>query len=323
MSVPVTILTGFLGSGKTTVLQKILAQENYGDTAVLVNEFGEVGIDQQLVAPIAPNVVLLDSGCLCCQIRGELKEALTGLLDARAQKSVPPFQKIVIETTGLAEPTPIIATIQADPMLTHQLAVARTITVVDAVNGNEMADSGNRVWTQQVSAADVLLISKSDLAPEAATALEKRFAAMLPGVSVMRHGLSSILPNFDTIPTALHAPQAHDHAQDISTHGGVHSIALHISEPIDWTAFGVWLSALLHVHGKAVLRIKGILNIGESYPVLINGVQHMIYPPQHLSEWPHEVHDSQLVLITAGLDTEKIAASFKRQVLLRDQKDSV
>ena len=129
MSVPVTILTGFLGSGKTTVLQKILAQENYGDTAVLVNEFGEVGIDQQLVAPIAPNVVLLDSGCLCCQIRGELKEALTGLLDARAQKSVPPFKRIVIETTGLAEPTPIIATIQADPMLTHQLAVARTITV--------------------------------------------------------------------------------------------------------------------------------------------------------------------------------------------------
>ena len=244
MSVPVTILTGFLGSGKTTVLQKILAQENYGDTAVLVNEFGEVGIDQQLVAPIAPNVVLLDSGCLCCQIRGELKEALTGLLDARAQKSVPPFKRIVIETTGLAEPTPTIATIQADPMLTHQLAVARTITIVDAVNGNEMADSNNRVWTQQVSAADVLLISKAALAPDDATVVEKRFTAMLPGVSVMRHGLSSPLPNFDAIPTALHAPQAHDHAKDISTHGGVHSLALHISEPVDWTAFGVWLSAL-------------------------------------------------------------------------------
>ena len=323
MSVPVPILTGFLGSGKTTVLQKILAQENYGDTAVLVNEFGEVGIDQQLVAPIAPNVVLLDSGCLCCQIRGELKEALTGLLDARAQKNVPPFQRIVIETTGLAEPTPIIATIQADPMLTHQLAVARTITIVDAVNGNEMADSGNRIWTQQVSAADVLLISKADLAPDDATVLEKRFTAMLPGVSVMRHGLSSPLPNFDAIPTALHAPKAHDHAKDISTHGGVHSLALHISEPVDWTAFGVWLSALLHVHGKAVLRIKGILNIGENYPVLINGVQHMIYPPQHLNEWPNGTHDSQLVLITAGLDTEKIAASFRRQVLLRDQEDSV
>ena len=118
-------------------------------------------------------------------------------------------------------------------------------------------------------------------------------------------------------------PQAHDHAKDISTHGGVHSLALHISEPVDWTAFGVWLSALLHVHGKAVLRIKGILNIGENYPVLINGVQHMIYPPQHLNEWPNGTHDSQLVLITAGLDTEKIAASFRRQVLLRDQEDSV
>ena len=315
MPIPVTLLTGFLGSGKTTVLQKMLAQENYGDTAVLINEFGEVGIDQQLVAPISPNVVLLDSGCLCCQIRGELKETLVELLDARATQRVPPFQKIVIETTGLAEPTPIVATIQADPMLTHQLAVARTITVVDAVNGNEMADSGNRIWTQQVSAADVLLISKTDLAPEAADTLENRLHALLPGITILRHGLSDVLPDFTELPAVDHSVGTSYRAPNITAHGGVHSLALHTSEPIDWTAFGVWLSALLHVHGQSVLRIKGILNIGEDYPVLINGVQHMIYPPQHLAQWPYEPHDSQLVIIMTGLESEKIEASFRRQVL--------
>ena len=315
MPIPVTLLTGFLGSGKTTVLQKMLAQENYGDTAVLINEFGEVGIDQQLVAPISPNVVLLDSGCLCCQIRGELKETLVELLDARATQRVPPFQKIVIETTGLAEPTPIVATIQADPMLTHQLTVARTITVVDAVNGNEMADSGNRIWTQQVSAADVLLISKTDLAPEAATILENRLHALLPGITILRHGLNDTLPDFAELPAVSHPAGTGYRAPNITAHGGVHSLALRISEPIDWTAFGVWLSALLHVHGQSVLRIKGILNIGEDYPVLINGVQHMIYPPQHLAQWPHEPHDSQLVIIMAGLESGQVEASFRRQVL--------
>ena len=315
MPIPVTILTGFLGAGKTTVLQKMLAQENYGDTAVLINEFGEVGIDQQLVAPVSPNVVLLDSGCLCCQIRGELKEALAGLLDARAQKSVPPFKRIVIETTGLAEPTPIIATVQADPMLTHQLTVARTVTVVDAVNGNDMDESGNGVWTQQVSAADLVLIAKADLAPEAASALEKRLAAMLPGVSLLRHDLSDPLPDFDRLPLTARPVGRIYRARDISAHGNVHSLALRIAEPVDWTAFGVWLSALLHVHGKSVLRIKGILNIGEDYPVLVNGVQHMVYPPQHLTRWPDHNRDSQLVLIMAGLDMEKVEKSFRRQVL--------
>ncbi|MDO4906763.1 GTP-binding protein [Neisseria sp.] len=317
MPIPVTVLTGFLGAGKTTVLQKMLAQENYGDTAVLINEFGEVGIDQQLVAPVAPNVVLLDSGCLCCQIRGELKEALVGLLDARAQKTVPPFQKIVIETTGLAEPTPIIATMQADPLLSHQVAVARTITVADAVNGHEMAQSGNTVWARQVAAADVILISKADIAPEAAVQrLENHFAAMLPGAAVLRHGLHDPLPDFGKLPGGIRTPrEAAYRAKNISAHGGVHSLALRIAEPVDWTAFGVWLSALLHAHGKAVLRIKGILNIGEDYPVLVNGVQHMVYPPQHLAQWPDSNRDSQLVLIMAGLDAEKVEVSFRRQVL--------
>lgn len=310
MKIPVLILTGFLGAGKTTVLKKILAAESYGDSAVLINEFGEVGIDQQLVEPVSPNVVLLDSGCICCQIRGELKETLTSLLDRRAQELLPPFRRIIIETTGLAEPTPIIATLQADPMLCHQLAAERTVTVVDAVNGDAMRN--NPVWLQQVSAADIILISKSDLAPAQAETLAANLQALLPGITILRHGLDDSLPDFSALPVPAfrikrEAPQ--------NTIAGIDSLALTLEEPLDWIAFSVWLSALLHVHGQAILRIKGILDIGEDYPVLINGVQHMIYPPQHLSEWPAGKRQSQLVIITQGITAITLEKSFRYYVL--------
>ncbi|WP_225748606.1 GTP-binding protein [Eikenella sp. Marseille-P7795] len=312
--IPVTILTGFLGAGKTTVLQKILAGEHYGDSAVLINEFGEVGIDQQLVRPISPNVVLLDSGCLCCQIRGELKDALADLLHRRATGSVPPFRQIIIETTGLAEPTPIIATLQADPQLSHQLAAERTVTVVDAVNGEHMAESGQRVWLHQAAAADLILISKADLAPQAAAALAERLHRMLPGTPVLPLGLSSPLPDFNALPATRHAAPYRTTHQ----HGSVQSLALEIEDTIDWIAFGVWLSALLHAHGNALLRVKGILHIGESYPVLINAVQHMVYPPQHLNQLHEAPPHSQLVLIADGLDPAAIERSFRRWVLHSD-----
>ncbi|MDO4775921.1 MAG: GTP-binding protein [Cardiobacteriaceae bacterium] len=310
MKIPVLILTGFLGAGKTTVLKKILAAESYGDSAVLINEFGEVGIDQQLVEPVSPNVVLLDSGCICCQIRGELKETLASLLDRRAQGLLPPFRRIIIETTGLAEPTPIIATLQADPMLCHQLAAERTVTVVDAVNGDAMR--GNPVWLQQVSAADIILISKSDLAPARAEALAASLRALLPGITILRHGLDDSLPDFSALPVPAFRAKS---AAPQGVMPDVHSLALTLDEPLDWIAFSVWLSALLHVHGTAILRIKGILDIGEDYPVLINGVQHMIYPPQHLGEWPAGKRQSQLVIISQGIAADTMEKSFRYHVV--------
>ncbi len=313
--IPVTILTGFLGAGKTTILQKILASEHYGDSAVLINEFGEVGIDQQLVTPVSPNVVLLESGCLCCQIRGELKDALAGLLQRRADGSVPPFRQIIIETTGLAEPTPVIATLQADPQLSHQLTAARTVTVVDAVNGEHMAADGQSVWLHQVAAADIVLISKADLAPQAAAALAERLHRMLPEIPIQPLGLDTPLPDFNALPSAR---RAHASYRTVHQHGSVQSLALEIDETIDWTAFGVWLSALLHAHGTSLLRVKGILNIGEGYPVLINAVQHMVYPPQHLNKPSGQPWRSQLVLIADGLDTAAIERSFRRWVLDED-----
>ena len=323
---PVIILTGFLGAGKTTVLQKMLAQENYGDTAVLINEFGEIGIDQQLIAPVSPNVVLLDSGCLCCQIRGELKDALADLLQRRARHEVPPFRRIVIETTGLAEPTPIIATLQADPMLVHQLRVAGTLTVIDAVNGERMAAENHPVWWQQVSAADMILVTKCDLAPEAAGRISRWLSRSLPGIGTIELGADDSLPDFrgllpaDPVSRVGHDPGSRAIMPDpvpgmSALTDNVRSLSLTARQPLDWTAFGVWLSALLHVHGRSVLRVKGFLDIGTEGHVLIDGVQHMIHPPRHLAPGQVDVRGSQLVFISRDLDPRRIEASFRRLVL--------
>lgn len=319
---PVIILTGFLGAGKTTVLQKMLSHEDYGDTAVLINEFGEIGIDQQLVGAIAPDVVLLDSGCLCCQIRGELKDSLVDLIDRRARGDIPAFQRIVIETTGLAEPTPIIATIQSDPMLAHQLKVAGTVTVVDAVNGEQMAANGHPVWMQQITAADLILITKSDIASESATRLYDRLGRLVPGIEIIRHGLDDALPDISAWMAQergpLDAGEQIAEDQRINLDGEVQSLSLTTDQIIDWTAFGIWLSALLHLHGKSVLRLKGILNIGADTPVLVNGVQHMIYPPQHLPPGGPSARHSRLVIISTGIDISRLERSFRKLVLDRD-----
>lgn len=363
--IPVLILTGFLGAGKTTVLQQMLVLPAWRDHAVLINEFGEVGIDQQLVTPIAPDAVLLDSGCLCCQIRGELKDALQRLLDQRADDSVPRFRGIVIETTGLAEPTPIIATLQADPVLSHQLRIDRTVTVVDAVNGGAMMEGvqhvrgtgadaplpygdndalsseGCAIWWQQVAAADVVLLSKCDLDPAAGETLQAALVPYLPGVPVVAHEPQRPLPAWlvlqgnpvadsrhtpDGMKEILlnHLPGGQDPGGEIrrlpvsSPAGGVppsiRSVVLTADTPIDWIAFGVWLSALLHVHGGAVLRVKGVLDIGETHRVLVNGVQHQVYPPRHLATPPGTLHHSVLVLIVAGIDPSSILPSFRRFV---------
>lgn len=343
--IPVIVLTGFLGAGKTTVLRQMLEQPGYADHAVLINEFGAVGIDQQVVTPISPDVVLLDSGCLCCQIRGELKEALVGMLDQRARGVIPRFRGMVIETSGLAEPTPILATMQADPLLSHQLRVARTVTVVDAINGlatsEARLDEERAIWWHQVAAADAILISKGDLDAEAAHRLRLLLQTRLPGVPVMMRVPGQGVPDFDDLAFgqadagwAEAGAMRDDHvAVDRMGHASiddaswraapvqgpglpalVQSLVLTAVTPIDWTAFGVWLSALLHVHGRAILRVKGILDIGEPYPILINGVQHQIHAPMHLDAWPGQGRRSTLVLIVVGIDIADLCASFQRFV---------
>jgi len=328
--IPVAVLTGFLGSGKTSLLRRLLATEAVGETAILVNEFGEVGIDQLLVGAIAPDIVLLESGCICCRIRGELKDALVDLLDARAAGRLPAFRRIVIETTGLAEPGPIHSTLAMDPLLSNQVVLDRVVTVVDAQNARD-THGHHPEWLAQVAAADLLAISKADLAGADA-------------VAALRSLLQRLNPAAETVDTAglgeravaglftrrLHrdaharpaaaartAPSGHEQDHDEHrhddhghAHGRVASFTLYLDRSLDWTAFGVWLSALLHWHGDRILRVKGIIDPGQGQPpLLLNGVQHTIHPPEHLAHWPGTDRRSRLVFITDGLERSAIERS--------------
>src|SRR6185295_5245053 len=244
---PVNLITGFLGSGKTTLLRRLLADPALADTAVLINEFGEVGLDHHLLERIDDTMVLLPSGCLCCTIRGELATAIKELHSKRERREVPAFRRLVVESTGLADPFPILSTVQADPVLRHHFRLGNVITTVDAVNGLGRPES-----IKQVAVADRLVLTKTDLAPDCA-ALLVQLRGLNPDAPLWRAAEQPIDATalFDDSPrTALRAfPVAAD-----APHGAVHAFALGFDGALDWTMFGVWLTMLLHRHGEKVLR---------------------------------------------------------------------
>ena len=311
----VNLLTGFLGSGKTTLLRRLLADPALSGTAVLINEFGEIGLDHHLVERIDETVVLLRSGCLCCTIRGELSRAVRDLLSRRERGLVPAFGRLVIESSGLADPFPILATLKADPVLRHQVRAGAVVTTVDAVNGSAHIER-HPESIRQIAAADRLVLTKTDLTEEPAAArLVVRLRAINPDAPVQRAretDASSLLDDgrsttgFSVMPDSPHAE-------------GIRSFAVTVAEPIDWTAFGVWLSMLLNRHGDRVLRVKGILNIaGETAPVAIHGVRYLVHNPVHLAAWPDEDRRSRIVFVVDGLDPDLIRrslAAFNRMAL--------
>ncbi len=330
--IPINVITGFLGSGKTTLLQRLLAVPELGDTAVLINEFGEIGLDHQLVDHVDETTLLLDNGCLCCAVRGDLQDALKDLLSRRQRGSVPAFRRIVIETSGLADPVPIAYTLLTDPVLQHHLRLGNIVTTVDAVNAESQlgrfAES-----RKQVAVADRLVVTKAGLLPEDGdlSALEaalrgyNRAAPIL--VADQAQALIERLLTDDLYDAAGKARTVehwlagegedgdrqavsaieHAHADDVA------SFALTFDEALDWSAFGIWLSMLLHRHGERVLRVKGLLHVaGLATPVLINGVQHIVHPPGHLAAWPDADRRSRLIFIVQGMAREPIEASFLR-----------
>jgi G3E family GTPase len=337
---PVNVLTGFLGSGKTTLLRRLLSSELSGETAVLINEFGEVGIDNLLVAEVAPDTVLLKTGCVCCSIRGELKEAFLGLLSKRQKGVIPPFVRVILETTGLAEPAPILATLLADPVLCHHFRLGLVITVVDCVNAQSQRESFSE-WTAQVTAADRLVISKVDLVDQ------ETYAALQDSLAKMNHAASKLLAaEVDTsdlllLGSGLHSlspetearrwveqtrgglqgpwPKWPDEMGDAPIHrplhqeeGMVKSFCLVLEEQLNWIGFGLWLSMLLNRHGADILRVKGILHIaGAEYPIAIHGVQHLVHPPVHLTTWPSQDRTSRIIFIVRNITQEAIERSFK------------
>jgi G3E family GTPase len=305
---PVTVLTGFLGAGKTTVLNHLLRQPELARTAVLVNEFGEIGIDHLLVEKLDENTVLLNAGCLCCTVRGDLTRVLREMLPRARRDEI---SRIIIETTGLAEPVPILATLMTDPVVASAYQLDGVVTVIDAVSGlTNLAERPEAV--RQIAVADRIVLTKTDLGHP--TSLLRRIDTLNPGAPVIiaRHGAvdaSSILhaglfnpaskiPDVSGwLHAEAHAHHHHDHDERVT------SFCLTFDRPLHWQGVGLWLEMLIQTRGKDLLRIKGILNLrGQDRPVAIHSVQHVLHPPALLSAWPEgDPRTSRIVFITQDL----------------------
>ena len=308
---PVTVLTGFLGAGKTTVLNHLLRQPALARTAVLVNEFGEVGIDHLLVEKLDENTVLLNAGCLCCTVRGDLTRTLREMLPRARRDEI---SRIVIETTGLAEPAPILATLMTDPVVASAYRLDGVVTVIDAVAGaTNLTERPEAV--RQIAVADRIVLTKTDLADPAS--LLYRIDVLNPGAPVItaRNGAidpatilnaglfnpASKIPDvagwLNAEAHAHHHHDAHDHDERVA------SFCLTFDRPLHWQGVGLWLEMLIQTRGKDLLRIKGILNLrGQDRPVAIHAVQHVLHPPTLLSAWPEgDPRTSRIVFITQDL----------------------
>jgi G3E family GTPase len=302
----VVVLTGFLGSGKTTLLSGLLRDPAMGETAVIVNEIGEIPIDHHLLRRVDERTVVLANGCVCCSLRGDLADELRDLLGRRALGEVPPFRRVVVETTGLADPAPIVNTILTDALLRSHYTLEAVVTTVDGVHGLASAERENE-WARQATAADRLCVTKTDVAdPDAVAALEQWLGRLNPLASILR------TPHGTADAAAVLAPVTHDPRDllvETHAHGDVATFALYLDRPLDWTAFGVWLTMLLQARGTDILRVKGLLNVGADGPVVLNGVQHVFHPPVHLDRWPDEDERSRLVFIGRNLDRAAIERS--------------
>src|SRR5229473_2094367 len=298
---PVTLLTGFLGSGKTTLLRRLLAGPALGDTAVIINELGEVGIDHLLVERLDDQMVLLKSGCVCCTVRSELATAMRDLHSRRERGAVPPFRRLVIESTGLADPFPVLSTLKADPVLRHHFRAAGVITTVDTVNGmlqlERHIESVRQVAIAEAAVTARLVARLGTINPSAP--LLSAAEASLDAAVLLQSGSSGGFKAID------------ESAVGMAAHHGVSAFSIIVDEPLDWTAFGIWLTMLLNRHGERILRVKGILALaGEERPIAIHGVQHLVHAPTHLSRWPSEDHRSRLVFIVEGIEPDVIRRSF-------------
>jgi G3E family GTPase len=298
--IPVAVLTGFLGSGKTTLLSRLLDHPAMGETAVIVNELGEVAIDHHLLRRVDEQTVVLGNGCVCCSLRTDLAGELRGLLGLRTRGEVPPFRRVVIETSGLADPAPILATLASEPVVKHHFELERVITTVDAVHGLRGDES-----VRQAIAADRLVITKTDVAP--GRGLADALAALNPIAEILEVSFGAVEPDELFGGTRAEPPELavdpHPHHDGIQAHSFV------FENQLDWTAFAVWLTMLLASRGEDVLRVKGLLDVGGSGPVVLNGVQHVVHPPLHLDAWPDEDRRSRLVLIGRGIERRAVEAS--------------
>ncbi len=321
---PVMVLTGFLGAGKTTLLNNLIGRPELSDTAVVINELGAVALDHLLVRKVDDRVMVLGGGCVCCAVLGDLVETLVDLDRRRDAGEIPAFARVMVETTGLADPGPVLATLTGDDRLFARFELDGVVTVVDAAHGARQLEEHHEAL-QQAVAADHFVVTKSELAgPDATAAIVERLQAINPAatVDVASHGavdparlrgrLSADLPG-ERVRGMIAASPAENGRWVVAAaprHTRVRTLALVRARTVRWTAFSMWLSLLTQFNGEKLLRCKAMLRVqGEPGPVIVHAVQHVVYPSVILDAWPDEDHGCRAVLIFRDVDD-----GFLRQV---------
>ena len=320
---PVTVLTGFLGSGKTTLLNALLQDARFADTAVIVNEWGDIAIDHALVRASNENIVTLAGGCICCRVAGDLVGRLRELHFERANGIVARFRRVLIETTGLADPAPLLATLIEMPVVAARYALSGVVTTVDAEHAARTLDEHPEA-VKQVAMADRLVITKCDRVGDAAIApLEARLARLNPGAPILRSSRGDADPQriFDA---GLYRPEGGIDARGWLNAGAYRDFSPKASRDAHdaritsfaWTAdaafdaedFGAALETLVELQGARILRMKGLARIaGEEGPMAVHAVQHTLYPPAWLDRWPDDDRRTRLVFIGRDLEEPVVA----------------
>ncbi|MEZ5863604.1 MAG: GTP-binding protein [Geminicoccaceae bacterium] len=337
---PITVVTGFLGAGKTTLLRHVLRDPAFALTAVIINEFGEVPLDHELIETADEAIVEVAGGCLCCTVRGDLSRAIRQLDIKRRRAQVMDYERVILETTGLADPAPILQTLMTDPMIAHGYRLDGVVTLVDGVNGLDTLDRRDEA-RKQVAMADLVLVTKVDLAGGAVpAALDRRLAGLNPTArrAACSHGAVAPEALFDLGPwrqrhgaaliddwlgsAALadhhhHGPHdpahGHDHGHDPHRHGDdIRAFALCRPEPVAASALAAFLELLTASAGPGLLRVKGIVKLAEApdKPLVLHAVQHVVHQPVLLDAWPSADQRTRLVFIVRGIEESSIATLF-------------
>jgi G3E family GTPase len=322
--IPVSIITGFLGSGKTTLVNRLLKRPEMNRVAVIVNELGEIGVDNELVETSSEQMMLLNNGCLCCVLRGDLQETLRDLFIKRRNGEIIDFDRVVIETTGLADPAPVMQTLITDSLLLEQYRLDCMVTLVDAVNApGQLAQFTEPV--KQIALADRLVVTKSDLITDKQLqALTGRLQELNPRAPVkvalngeielaflVDVGLRRTGARLEEIERWMGADEADEHGHVHRHDETVQTFVLRFEKPMPWESFTQCLDVLTALRGPDLLRVKGLVNVeGKQGPMVVQGVQHLFHPPLELAAWPGADRTTRLVFITRGIPRQVVADLF-------------
>jgi G3E family GTPase len=307
----VSIVTGFLGAGKTTLIRALLESPAGANTAVVVNEYGEIGIDNALLRASSDATVLLGNGCVCCLARSDLQETLRALFADRARGAVPSFQRVIIETSGLADPGPLLQTFASDRALGQEFYLQALVAVIDAPNGARNLASAPEA-REQIALADRIVLTKTDLADPSLLIEE---ITTLTAAPVERAVNGTIDPAFLLderldLPACIPEQGPEDHGAHAHSHG-IDSFVILFDKPLHWPAFEQAMAVLTALRGADLLRVKGIVAVeGTKGPVVVHAVQHTAHRPVELQTWPDDDHRSRLVFITRGIGKPEVEALF-------------